>query len=134
MPTEKDWPVYGGHIRVAGVARHCSTCRWRHDSRSAHGHIVGYYCDAPETKYEVAPAPATELITGEPDTTRMRQEFHDLFEHRSAGWFMARFKNLCGREGRWWERDPKTLTPPNCAGSAVKPPPPLSQFEKRLGV
>jgi hypothetical protein len=109
-----------GNVYQIDQPRHCATCVWRHPSRSAHGHPNGYYCDAPATKYRVAPEPVAELVTGEIDQGSVAQDFHQLFEHRSAGWLKARIRNLCGREGRWWKRDPKTLRPPNCGGSGVK--------------
>jgi 5-methylcytosine-specific restriction endonuclease McrA len=43
------------------------------------------------------------------------------YEHRSAGWWMARLGDLCGREGRWWRRSPGD---PPFGRTGVKPPAP----------
>lgn len=104
--------------------RLCAECVYR----ERHGKDL---CMAPEVWRPTRTLPVATLVTGVSEEWQT-QDFDSLHVHRAAGWLSARLNRLCGREGRWWSRDPKTLTPPNCSGSGVKPPP--SQFEKRLGV
>lgn len=101
-----------GQIIIPARERICAACVYR----ERHGKDL---CMAPEVWRPTRSFPVAALVTGESHEWQT-QSYVGLRVHRAAGWLTARLNRLCGREGRWWQRDPSTLRPPNCAGSGAR--------------
>jgi hypothetical protein len=123
----------GGNIRsIHRGPRFCADCIWYRDKA----------CTEPRNVKDVTPVILTAKTLVDPRRPDLRgvEAVVDALDptgvkgrqrawpekHRAAGWLRARLDDLCGREGRWWRRDPGE---PPSAWSGVKPPtPPPMRF------
>lgn len=98
----------------------CVTCKWARNPLTNTG-----TCEAPENRITLKADP-TALVVGLPatDVVVLKRNWR-LTEMRTPGPIRAVWLNVCGRNGAWWVRDPKTLQPPfGGTGVSCKPPPP----------
>jgi hypothetical protein len=100
------------------MAKLCEDCRWA----SSLEDVRFSECNAPQNIIDKIAE--TDLVLERLDMARPAAKVRRWTyckTHRDAGWFGARWLNVCGKAGRWWEPKPcdmpgvDAMTPPGAS-------------------